>query len=95
MRHAIHLLAAAMVVAGTAAYGDPPRFDLGPGMGNLPVQPCLVSAPDCLSLAPQPFRPCLALSKACGDHFEVEPVTVMPARADRRTHRLQPGASAR
>jgi hypothetical protein len=96
MHHAIYLFAAVAALAGAAVRADPPRFDFGPGTGNRPVQPCLVNSLDCLSLAPQPFRPCLALPKACGDHFEVEPVTMVPVRADRRPHPAQkPAAGGR
>lgn len=40
-----------------------------------PVRPCLVNSVSCLSMAPQPFRPCLAVPQSCGDHFSITPVT--------------------
>jgi hypothetical protein len=47
-----------------------------PQAQQAPVRPCLVdSTSSCLSLAPQPFRPCLAETQSCGDHVNITPVS--------------------
>jgi hypothetical protein len=63
------------------AYAAPPAaVPQPPGQPsiNTPVRPCLVNSAGCLSIAPQPFRPCMAIPQSCGDHFSYMPVTAVP-----------------
>jgi hypothetical protein len=77
----VRTLAVMVLPLAANAYGAPaadiPPLPDSPQL-RAPIRPCLVDSVECLSLAPQPFRPCLAIPRNCGDHFGYTPVIGVP-----------------